>query len=233
MRSDANTSWPRERLPGRATWKRHSATVDQTVHPPLAAGLGELHGVLLEVTGRYLDCIVADEHEEIPFAYEIREASPGFLKLDVMNEIMVVGVDVRTGPVNRMMQAVERTYHLAASGLGRGDQFTFVPIVVFGDSSPYLYYVESMRGFGQVSPFFIRSAQAFLSSQIFPSRFEQDIQRMLEYVGLLTERGDDPENLVARQPLFAALLAQVTDGPRREMLRQIGADIGMRHRVHA
>jgi len=215
-------------LPGRAIWKPRTGALEHTSRPKLSAASGPLHEFLSEVTGRYLHCISDATADAIPFAYDVREDSPGFLKLDVLYEMMVVGVDGRNGPVNRMLNAVNRAYFLETLRPEADSLAGFVPIVVFGERPPFLFYVESLRGFARVAPFFISAAQHFLASRIVPGYLGSDMAKLREYVEVMAREGKDPEQLVDRQPLFSTILSGVPQASRTEMLKQIGADIEVR-----
>lgn len=191
--------------------------------PQAGASGRAMHEFLLRLTGRYLHCISSIDTEAIQFTYSVRQEARGFLKLDVLDEIIVVGVDTRTGPADRFSSFVEKAFLLHESK-GFAEMSFVVPIVVFGVESPYLFYVESMRGFAWVSPYFIDAAQEFLASRILPDQFQMRTDRIRHYLDSVGDSGEDPLEVVARQPLFNNLLYGIPDEPRREMVKQIATE---------
>ena len=81
-----------------AEWDVRSEILKPLQHPLGPHRNDALHSFLLGITGRYLHCIADPHAETISFTYDIRKEADGFLKLDVLSEIMVGGVDIKSGP---------------------------------------------------------------------------------------------------------------------------------------
>jgi hypothetical protein len=206
-------------LPGRAVWNPRSEAIEVESQPEVQNE--EIHRFLLDVTGRYLNCI-SPPNSKVTFGYDVRQQIPGFLKLDIEYEMIVVGCDSRTGPATRLMEAVDKAYFLASM-----PNLPFVPIVMFGERGSYLFYVESPRGFARVHPFFIDAAHLFLARRILPGFLRGRPREVKKYVETLCS-GKDPQGLLRREPLIRKLLETAPKGVQFEMIRQIGTDLGLR-----
>ena len=213
---------------GSAEWSPRAEALRSLTQPQMSYGNRALHSFLLGVTGRYLHCISTGHPEVIPFTYDVRGEAPGFLKLDVLSEMMVVGVDMETGPVVEFLPLVEKAYYIATTINRSGGMVAIVPIVVFGAYGSYIFYIESPRGFGSVCPFFIEVAQQFVANQLLPAYLNSAKGQIGKYIQTLAQDGHDSAQLLDRQPLFHSLMSNIPSEAKIEMIRQIGSELANR-----
>lgn len=179
----------------------------------------------LDVTGCYLAGLIGAGQKQIQFPYSVREEQRGFLKIDIGFEILVVCCDSHEGPVDRFMAVVERAHYFASMVAGDASSGLFVPIIVFGEQRPHLFYIESLRGLGNVDPFFVEAAHEFIARRLLP-RYVQPAG-ISDYLDSLRAGRDDKE-ILAREPLVNALLRGAPPQTHVAMMSQIADDLDRR-----
>jgi hypothetical protein len=188
----------------------------------ISAANADLYRELLAVTARYLDNLTGGRETSLRFSYRLREDGRDYLKLDVLDEMMVVGILTEGAALSRFLQTVERAYQLsqipASEGIG------FVPIIFVGEHSAHAFYIESMRGFPSPTPFFIRSAIEFLGRRIVPRFARKAGQSPLEHLANFRNYQGLPEAL-AREPMIRGIIEAAPASARSETVQQIAAEI--------
>jgi hypothetical protein len=150
------------------SWDRRSQRLEKSRYPLPTGENDALHEFLLQVTGRYLSGVVQPDQQLVEFPYVVRAQATGFLKLDVAMEILVVGCDCRSGPVGQFLTVVDKAHYLASMSAHSSGMVSFVPIIAFGQHDSYLFYIESLRGLGQLDPFFVDASHQFIAHQLLP-----------------------------------------------------------------
>jgi hypothetical protein len=155
----------------------------------------------------------------LSFTYDLRKESTGFVKLDVMFEIIVGGFDAKTAPADEVLAIVAK-YHYAAM-----QSAPMVPAVVFGQVDSVIFYIESMRGWVTIPPYFMNAAHNFLALRLLPAFFKGNRPEALNYARAMKERGEDIKQVLDFEPLIRNILAGLAPNVRKETIRQMGAEL--------
>jgi hypothetical protein len=213
-------------LPGHVVWNPRDLRFTSERQPKIGKKNRDLHAFLIEVCGRYVACLTRSDAQPVQFEYDVLDDSPGFLKLDLEREMLVVGCVPNSPQFERFMAYVPKAYYIATE-VKSGDFFRITPVVIFGERSPYVFYIESLRGFGRVAPYFIEASHQFVARQILPGFIAPN--EINGYIAAL-RRGEDNKGLLRLEPLMRALLGDAPESTRSEMIRQIGDDVAARMR---
>ena len=196
----------------------------QSVQPlkiPVTPVNKQLATDLLNVSGRYLSCIVPRTSDTLLFYFGVRYEEKGFLKFDLQPDLYASygisgGFDLTSIPINSFLSIAEKYY------AARNEEF-YVPAVCFGVFDNYGYYVESVYGFERVEPFFIHSSHRFIA-RLAQAVFDKDSRKLSEYLRTLSS-GQDELQLLEREPLMRAIIAGLHPVSEVPFYRQLSSEL--------
>lgn len=206
-------------------WHRRTRRIEPGPRPAVTEQNRGLLEHLVSITGRFLDCVSGIVAEHLEFNCELRGEAAGLVKLDIDAAHIVAAYDTRIGPLPHLMSTVEKALYVA--NVDPDGPIAFVPIVVFGEHDSCMFYIESMRSLRFAAPWFIDAAHRFVAHQLLPHMLGADPQRVRAYLATL-HQGQDPLQLLAREPLISGILRSAPAETRAEMMRQIAIDLESR-----
>ncbi len=206
--------------PMKALWDYRTQSV-QPLKIPVTPVNKQLAIELLNVSGRYLSCILPRTDDTMLFYFGVRHDEKGFLKLDLQPDLYASygisgGFDLTSIPVNSFLSAAEKYYAARNEGF-------FVPAVCFGVFDNYGYYVESMYRFERVDPFFIHSSHRFIA-RLVQAVFDKDSNKLSEYLQTLSSAQDELQ-LLEREPLMRAIIAELPPVSEAPFYRQLSSEL--------
>lgn len=206
--------------PMKVLWDYRTRSV-QSLKIPVTPINQQLAMELLNVSGRYLSCVLPRTEDTILFYFGVRHEEKGFLKLDLQPDLyasygIAGGFDLTSIPINSFLSAAEKYY------AARNDGF-FVPAVCFGVFESYGYYIESIYGFHRVDPFFIHSSHRFIA-RLVQAVLDKDSDKLSEYLQKLSS-GQDELQLLEREPLMRAIIAGLHPVSAAAFYRQLSSEL--------
>ncbi len=179
-----------------------------------------------DVIGRVAGLLVAGH--EYPLFQEqilecwIREARPGFLKVDLNPTTIICASTLKSQERGRLLQAVLNSYRLSMAG--PDETFAFIPIVKAGIFREVIYYIEAPSLPEVVFPDLVMDSLKLCHFLIAGPDSPAGIDDPGAYFESLL-KGKDPQNLVAFEPLLRSLLARLPDEEQSEFVTQIGEQL--------
>jgi hypothetical protein len=213
-------------LPAQATWDGRLDRCDIHNGPKVSARNTDLLGFTVLVAARFLDDLTGARQRPVSFRFGLREDSPDFIKLDVLGMMIIVGARTEAQPVSRVLAAAFRARQL--SMMATDGPILFVPIVVFGESDGYVFYVESPRDPGTPSAWFVKAAIEFLAKRLGPACATVENIDLQDYLRRMEVKGEDPLDILRWQPLLRSILDAAPKEVLEETHRQIAAEISTR-----
>ena len=83
----SNLPW----LTAQATWSDSKQWTEVQNGPTISDRNADLYKFTLGIVGKYLGCLFRNKSDGIDFSFAVREDSNGFIKLDVLGEMIVAG----------------------------------------------------------------------------------------------------------------------------------------------
>jgi hypothetical protein len=210
-------------LPAQATWDGRLDHCDIRNGPKVSARNTDLLGFTVLVAARFLDDLTGARQRPISFRFGLREDSPDFIKLDVLGTMIIVGARTEAQPVSRVLAAAFRARQL--SMMAQDGPMMFVPIVVFGESRGYVFYVESPQEPGAPSAWFVKAAIEFLAKRLAPACAKAEAVDLPQYLRRMEADGTDPLKLLQWQPLLRSILDSAPKEVLAETHRQIATEL--------
>ncbi len=153
----------------------------------------------------------------------IREARPGFFKVDVSSHTIVCAAALGTEHVARLLGAVARSHTLARASADQA-LVSVIPILKAGLCEDVHYYVETPALPDVVVPDLVLDSLAFHRLLIFSPISPFEIVDPEEYVTGLVD-GRDPIGILGFEPYIGWLLQETPESQRAAFVAQIGEDI--------
>ncbi len=211
-----------EYLPTEASWDGRSERCTLRDAPRISRENSGLFEFTALVAAKFLACLGGSESRQVSFRFGVREDSPGFIKLDVLGTMIIVGVRTQPPSLERLLQIIVRARQL--SELENSESMIFVPIVIFGEIPGQAFYVESMQT-PTFSPWFIKAAVEFTARRIAFASETAGAVASRTYLRQMETSGVDPEGMLLWQPLFRLLLSTAPDAVGVELRRQVASQL--------